>query len=83
MGSLPGALLGAAFLQWGQNYLRVASFHWYNEQDLYAYFGALLVVMMIYRPQGIIPSRRRSREIGLAEHGVGSADALAAPGRAP
>ena len=46
-------------------------------------FGALLIVMMIYRPQGIIPSRRRSREIGLAEHGVGSADSMAAPGGAP
>jgi branched-chain amino acid transport system permease protein len=83
MGSIPGVMIGAAFLMWGQNYLRVASFHWYNEQDLYAYFGALLIVMMIYRPQGIIPSRRRSREIGLAEHGVGSADSMAAPGGAP
>jgi branched-chain amino acid transport system permease protein len=36
-------------------------------------------VMMIFRPEGIIPSRRRKREIGLAEHGVGSADALSEP----
>jgi branched-chain amino acid transport system permease protein len=36
-------------------------------------------VMMIFRPQGIIPSRRRAREIGMAEHGIGGADALAAP----
>ena len=27
--------------------------------------------MMIFRPEGMIPSRRRKREIGLAEHGVG------------
>jgi branched-chain amino acid transport system permease protein len=26
-------------------------------------FGGLLVVMMIYRPQGLIPSRRRAREL--------------------
>ena len=40
------------------------------------YLGALLVVMMIFRPEGIIPSKRRKREIGLAEHGVGTADAM-------
>ena len=79
-GSLPGALVGAAFLQWGQNYLRVFNISWYNEQDLYVYLGALLVVMMIFRPQGILPSRRRSREIELAEHGLGSADAMSAGG---
>lgn len=83
MGSLPGALAGAAFLQWGQNYLRTSNFSWYNEQDLYVYFGALLIVMMIFRPQGLIPSHRRSREIGLAERGLGSADAMSAPGATP
>jgi branched-chain amino acid transport system permease protein len=76
LGSLPGALIGAAFIQWGQNYLRLLNVGWYNEQDLYMYLGALLIVMMIFRPQGIVPSRRRSREIGLAEQGIGSADAL-------
>ena len=75
-GSLAGALIGAAFLQWGQNYLRVLAVGWYNEQDLYVYLGGLLIVMMIFRPQGVLPSRRRSREIGLAEQGIGSADAL-------
>jgi branched-chain amino acid transport system permease protein len=80
MGSLPGALVGAAFLQWGQNFLRTSNFSWYNEQDLFVYFGALLIVMMIFRPQGILPSRRRSREISLAAHGLGSADAMATPG---
>jgi len=82
-GSLAGALIGAAFIQWGQNFLRVLNVGWYNEQDLYVYLGGLLVVMMIFRPQGILPSRRRSREIGLAEHGIGSADAMSAGERAP
>jgi len=83
MGSLPGALIGAAFLQWGQNFLRTSNYSWYNEQDLYVYFGALVIVMMIFRPQGVIPSRRRSREIGLAKQGIGTADALAPPGSPP
>jgi branched-chain amino acid transport system permease protein len=26
-------------------------------------FGAALVIIMIFRPQGIIPSRRRAREL--------------------
>ena len=76
MGSLPGAVAGASFLIWLPNKLRdlVAP------QDRFIYFGALLVVMMIFRPQGVFPSRRRAREIGLAESGSGGADAMAAPG---
>jgi branched-chain amino acid transport system permease protein len=79
MGSLPGAIVGAAFLQ----YLPQALRSHIQQPDLYAYYGALLVVMMIFRPQGILPSRRRAREIGLAESGVGSADALGTQGAAP
>lgn len=82
-GSLAGALVGAAVIQWGQNFLRVLNIGWYNEEDLYVYLGGLLVVMMIFRPQGILPSRRRSREIGLAEHGIGSADAMSGGELAP
>jgi branched-chain amino acid transport system permease protein len=79
MGSLPGAIVGAAFLQ----YLPQALRSHIQQPDLYAYYGALLVLMMIFRPQGILPSRRRAREIGLAESGVGSADALGTQGAAP
>jgi len=79
MGSLPGAVIGAAVLQWLPQALRSHI----EQQDLYIYYGALLIVMMIFRPQGLIPSRRRAREIRMAEHGVGSADAMAQPGGAP
>jgi len=72
MGSLPGAVIGASFLIWLPNVLR----DHVPPQDRFIYFGALLVVMMIFRPQGVIPSRRRARELGLAEAGVGGADAL-------
>jgi ABC-type branched-subunit amino acid transport system permease subunit len=27
-------------------------------------FGIILVLMMIFRPQGILPARRRTRELG-------------------
>jgi branched-chain amino acid transport system permease protein len=78
MGSLAGSIAGAVVFQGG---FALAEKHtWIKDpSDIYIYVGAMLIVMMIFRPQGIIPSRRRAREIGMAEHGVGSADALAAP----
>ena len=79
MGSIWGALVGAAVIEWFQWFLQVHPLFGYQPQDLYMYLGALLVVMMIFRPEGIIPSRRRKREIGLAEHGVGTADAMSEP----
>ena len=78
MGSLVGAVVGAAFLQWAPQFLRVHPLFGYNQQDTLMYFGAVLIVMMIFRPAGIVPSRRRRREFSLAESGVGSADAMEA-----
>jgi len=76
MGSLPGAVLGAAVLQWAPEFLRDHPILGFQQQDIYIYLGALLVVMMIFRPAGIWPSRRRRRELALAEEGVGTADAM-------
>lgn len=76
MGSILGVLVGAVFLQWLPSYLTFHSYLGYQETDLYLYIGALLVVMMIFRPQGLVPSRRRSREFADAESGQGRADAL-------
>ncbi len=75
MGSLPGVVAGAAALIWLPNILR----DYVPPQDRFIYFGALLVVMMIFRPQGMIPSRRRARELELAEGGIGGADAMGGP----
>jgi branched-chain amino acid transport system permease protein len=75
MGSIPGAILGAAVIQWLPQFLRGRI----DSADLFLYLGALLVIMMIYRPQGVWPSRRRARELGLAEAGLGTADAMSAP----
>jgi len=71
MGSIAGAVVGAFVIQWLPQYLQVHSFQDYQFQDEFIYLGALLIVMMIFRPQGIIPSRRRRREILLTEGGVG------------
>jgi branched-chain amino acid transport system permease protein len=79
MGSIPGAIIGAALLQYLPQLLRSHI----QQPDLYAYYGVILIAMMIFRPQGVWPSRRRARELAQAEAGLGSADALAAPGGAP
>ena len=75
MGSLAGAVVGAAVIQWAPNALRT----YIKKEDLFVYLGAILVVMMIYRPQGMVPSRRRSRELAMAEEGLTSADAVETP----
>lgn len=72
MGSVPGVLIGTAVLVWLPEALRGTV----PPTDRYMYLGALLVIMMIYRPQGLLPSRRRQRELHMAEEGVGGADAL-------
>ena len=77
MGSLIGSVVGAAVVQAFFAYVR--EHNTFPPQDIYIYVGALLIIMMIFRPQGIVPSRRRAREIGLAEHGIGGADAMGAP----
>jgi branched-chain amino acid transport system permease protein len=77
MGSLLGAIAGAAVIEWFTWYLQNhPGLFGYQPEDLLMYIGALLILMMIFRPEGIFPSKRRRREIGLAEHGVGKADAL-------
>ncbi len=55
MGSIIGAILGAAVLQWFPQFLRIHPLFGFQPPDLYMYLGALLVTMMIFRPQGNLP----------------------------
>jgi branched-chain amino acid transport system permease protein len=77
MGNRLGVVVGSVILQGLAFYLRDRV----PATDRYIYFGAVVIGMMIFRPQGVIPSRRRKREINLAEHGVGHADSLGASTR--
>jgi branched-chain amino acid transport system permease protein len=79
MGSIAGAVIGAAFIQWLPQYLQIHSFKDYQTQDEFIYLGGLLIVLMIFRPQGLIPSRRRRREIMLTEAGIGHDDSPGGP----
>ena len=74
MGSIFGVVLGAIIIQTGSMYLLHSPPAGYQSSDLYIYLGALLVVMMIFRPAGLVPSRRRRREIVLSEAGEGHPD---------
>jgi branched-chain amino acid transport system permease protein len=63
MGSIWGVAIGAVIVQTATSYLDNYQPWGYQLQDLYMYIGALLIIMMIFRPAGILPSRRRLREI--------------------
>ena len=104
MGSIPGAILGAAVvtvlnlqvlkgLSLWLNELRNAgvSIFGFNLADLPTQlepakyermvFGLILVLMMIFRPQGILPARRRARELRNGETARPDDDGLMARAR--
>jgi ABC-type branched-subunit amino acid transport system permease subunit len=67
MGSLVGAIAGAAALTWLPDFLRDQV----PAEDRTMWIGAVLLIMMIFRPQGLIPARRRQAELtGLAGHDI-------------
>ncbi|HUY43774.1 MAG TPA: branched-chain amino acid ABC transporter permease [Acidimicrobiales bacterium] len=74
MGSIFGVVVGAIIIQVAYSYLLHTPPQGYQPADLYMYLGALLIVMMIFRPVGLIPSKRRKREIKLSEAGEGHMD---------
>jgi ABC-type branched-subunit amino acid transport system permease subunit len=59
MGSLPGVITGAAFLVWLQEFLRDQV----PPPDRQMWVGAILLLMMIFRPGGLIPAARRRAEL--------------------
>ena len=87
MGSIPGAILGAAVVTILNLQILKGLSLWLNELRnagtvIFGYslsnlptqlepakyermvFGLILVLMMIFRPQGILPAKRRRRELG-------------------
>jgi branched-chain amino acid transport system permease protein len=66
MGSIPGALLGAAIIV-----LVPEIFRGFEEYRFLA-FGVALVAVMAFRPQGLLPSKRRKAELtgGVVEEGA-------------
>ncbi|HET6212793.1 MAG TPA: branched-chain amino acid ABC transporter permease, partial [Micromonosporaceae bacterium] len=67
-GNTVGVILGGALIAYIPERLRgIKAPGFLGGQDLYEYrfmfFGLLLIVIMIVRPTGLIPSRRRSLEL--------------------
>ena len=63
MGSIWGVALGAIVIQTVTSYLDNYQPWGYQINDLYMYIGALLIIMMIFRPAGLLPSRRRAPRV--------------------
>jgi branched-chain amino acid transport system permease protein len=57
MGSIPGAILGAALVA-----LLPEVFRGFTDYRFFV-FGLALILVMIFRPQGLLPSKRRRREL--------------------
>jgi branched-chain amino acid transport system permease protein len=74
MGTIGGALLGSAVLVVLPEKLR-----FFAEKRILI-FGVALVLMMRFRPEGMVPNRRRQREF---HESGGGADATSAPPGAP
>ena len=59
MGSLPGAMAGAAVLTWLPEFLKDQV----PANDRQMWIGAVVLAMMIFRPGGLIPAKRRKAEL--------------------
>ena len=74
MGTIGGAILGSTLLLLLPEKLR-----FFNEKRILV-FGVALILMMRFRPEGIVPNRRRQREF---HDDVSGADAMSGPPSAP
>ncbi len=61
MGSIPGVILGAVIL-----YLLPEGLREFQQYRMLI-FGAAMVVMMVFRPQGLIGTKRRGMEMGASD----------------
>ncbi|MBV9487187.1 MAG: branched-chain amino acid ABC transporter permease [Frankiaceae bacterium] len=74
MGSLAGAVAGAAVLTWLPYFLQSQV----PLPDSQMWIGAVVMIMMIFRPAGLIPAKRRRAELG-GLGGTDSAEVAAVP----
>ena len=82
MGNIWGVLVGAAFLsylnvfglgttgQWINTHIHIGSHHPNIDAQLYSagIYGVIILVVMLFRPEGLIPSRRRAAEFHEGVH---------------
>ena len=84
MGNVWGVCLGGAVLSYlnyqgleavGNNVNNIAGTHLNVPQYTYGIFGLIIVVMMLLRPEGLIPGQRRRAELKLGVDGGSLYDA--------
>ena len=82
MGNVWGVMVGAAFLAylnqeglantgaWINSNIHFGSWHPHIDVPLYAsgIYGAIILIVMLFRPEGLIPSRRRAAELHEGVH---------------
>jgi branched-chain amino acid transport system permease protein len=82
MGNIMGVIVGAGFLayldreglantgSWINTHVHVGSHHPNLEVPLYAsgIYGAIILTVMLFRPEGLIPSKRRAAELHEGAH---------------
>jgi branched-chain amino acid transport system permease protein len=82
MGNVPGVIVGAAFLAyldreglantgaWINSNIHVGGWRPNIDVPLYAsgIYGVILIVVMLFRPEGLLPSRRRAAELHEGVH---------------
>jgi branched-chain amino acid transport system permease protein len=81
MGNIPGVIVGSLILSalerfilpQGTNFLHGIGVHVDLTNSRFLIYGAILVLMMLFRPEGLIPSRERKAELH-----AGDTDAAAA-----
>ena len=85
-GNMPGVILGAFIVAWLPEYLRGASFGKFVVRQVHhvlpqthdfsdlrvLIFGGALVIVMIFRPSGLLPSRQRRAEMAEGQGGMGA-----------
>ncbi|MCW2784103.1 MAG: branched-chain amino acid transporter permease [Marmoricola sp.] len=74
MGSLSGAIAGAAVLTWLPEFLKAQV----PAEDRQMWIGAVILLMMIFRPAGLLPAKRRAAELSGLDK-VYSAETAAVP----
>ena len=73
MGSIPGAVLGAIFL------IGVPELFREFTEYRFLMYGAALILMMLYRPEGLLPTKFAAREVHLESSELGADTVVAAP----
>ncbi|MBV9440715.1 MAG: ABC transporter ATP-binding protein [Candidatus Eremiobacteraeota bacterium] len=76
MGNIPGVIVGSVVLSslerfilpQASNFFAGFGMHVDLSGSRFMIYGVILVVMMLFRPEGLIPSRQRRAELHIADH---------------